>query len=109
MNYVFQAMNYKPVIRKIINYLKNKYILATLVFIAWMSFFDENNMIFRIRSNREIKQLQEDKEFYLKKIQEDKKKLEELRTNNKNLEKFAREQYFMKKANEDIFYIVEDE
>jgi cell division protein FtsB len=34
--------------------------------------------------------------------------LNELRTNRENLEKFAREQYFMKKDNEDIFIIVND-
>jgi cell division protein FtsB len=31
----------------------------------------------------------------------------ELQTNDNNLEKFAREQYFMKAADEDVFEIVE--
>lgn len=102
-------MNYKPVLNKALYYLKNKYILTLLVFIVWMMFLDDNNMIYKMKCNKEIKQLLNDKEFYLKKKEEDKKRLEELRTNDKNLEKFAREQYFMKKENEDIFYIVDEE
>ena len=43
----------------------------------------------------------------MKKIEEDRKRIQELKTNNDNLEKFAREQYLMKKDNEDIFIIVD--
>lgn len=56
----------------------------------------------------EYKQLLKDKAFYLEKIEEDRKRLEELQTNNANLEKFAREQYLMKKDDEDIF-VIKDE
>ena len=41
-------------------------------------------------------------------IDADSRRLEQLKTNNKNLEKFAREQYYMKKADEDIFVVVEE-
>jgi cell division protein FtsB len=50
-----------------------------------------------------------EKEYYLERIAEDSKKLNELMTNDENLEKFAREQYLMKKPDEDIFLIVEKE
>jgi cell division protein FtsB len=50
-------------------------------------------------------QLEKDKMFYEEKIKSDQAKLEELESNPANLEKFAREQYLMKKANEDIFII----
>ena len=52
--------------------------------------------------------MQQDKIYYQEKIKIDSRKLEELRTDRENLEKFAREQYLMKKDNEDIF-IVKDE
>ena len=55
---------------------------------------------------KDLKQLARDKEYYLNRIEEDKRKLNELKTNNDNLEKFAREQYHMKKPNEDLYIIV---
>jgi len=56
---------------------------------------------------RQLHQLEQDKIFYEEKIKEDNAKVEELKSNPANLEKFAREQYLMKKDNEDIFIITE--
>ena len=55
---------------------------------------------------RELSKLKQDREYYKKKIEEDRRKLNELKTDNDNLEKFAREQYRMKKKNEDLFIVV---
>ena len=55
---------------------------------------------------RELQKLKADKEYYTKKIEEDKRKLHELKTDNHNLEKFAREQYHMKKADEDLYIVL---
>lgn len=56
---------------------------------------------------RSIHSLENEKEYYQKKIESDNKKLKELKTNDENLEKFAREQYLMKKSDEDIFIVEE--
>ena len=88
--------------------LRNKYILTAVIFIAWLLLFDQNNLSERRKSSREYNQLLEEKAYYLKKIDEDRKRINELKTNNDNLEKFAREQYLMKKDNEDIFVIVDE-
>jgi cell division protein DivIC len=88
--------------------LRNKYVLTALIFLVWLLLFDQNNLSERRKSTREYNQLLEEKAYYEKKIQEDKKRINELKTDNENLEKFAREQYLMKKDNEDIFVIVED-
>lgn len=88
--------------------LRNKFFLASVLFIIWVGVIDENNLLERYRNIRQLKQLNDDKEFYIKKIHEDSERLKELKTNNENLEKFAREQYLMKKANEDIFIIIEE-
>ena len=87
--------------------LRNKYVLTFLIFILWMLLFDQNNLNERRKSTREYNQLLEEKEYYRKKIEEDRKRILELKTDNNNLEKFAREQYLMKKDNEDIFIIVD--
>ncbi|GHV66326.1 hypothetical protein FACS1894199_09500 [Bacteroidia bacterium] len=87
----------------------NKYIITGLLllfFLIWMCFFDRNNWIERGQIRSKISTLQNEKTYYQKKIEEDTRKIEELRSNRDNLEKFAREQYLMKNTNEDIFVIM---
>lgn len=91
--------------KKIVPYLKNKYIVALLVFFVWILFFDQNNLVDRYISQRNISQLERDKQYFRLRIMEDSIRMDELRTDNENLEKFAREQYLMKRENEDIFII----
>jgi cell division protein DivIC len=86
--------------------LKNKYILTLIIFISWIILFDSNNLITRYKEVKDLNKLKSDKDYYTKKIESDKRKLFELKTNNHNLEKFAREQYRMKKAEEDLFIIL---
>jgi cell division protein FtsB len=88
--------------------LRNKFILTALIFFLWLLLFDQNNLSERRKSAAEYAQLLKEKEYYLQKISEDRKRITELKTNTDNLEKFAREQYLMKKDNEDIFIIVDD-
>lgn len=89
------------------NGLKNKYVIAGILFVLWVAFFDENNLIERYQSIRYLKQLNDDKEFYRRKIVEDNRKLDDLKS-NENLERFAREQFYMKKQDEDVFLIIEE-
>ncbi len=80
--------------------------VTILLFVVVMLFlFSDSNIKKRINSDREIRNLKSQIEFYRKKTEEDKKKLHELKSNKENLEKFARENYFMKKENEEIFII----
>ncbi len=88
--------------------LKNKFVFTSVLFIIWLLIFDQNNLSERRKAATEYQQLVEERAYYLKKIEEDRKRINELKTNTDNLEKFAREQYLMKKDNEDIFVIVED-
>lgn len=86
----------------------NKYVIASVIFLAWILFFDNHNFIKQNENSRKLKELTADKIYYQARIKEDHKRLEELKTSKENLEKFAREQYFMKKKNEVIFLIKED-
>jgi cell division protein FtsB len=94
---------------RLANAMRNKYILTVVVFFGWLLLFDQNNLTERRKITREYNQLLQEQDYYLKKIEEDRKRIEELKTNNDNLEKFAREQYLMKKDNEDIFIIEGDD
>lgn len=84
------------------------YVLIFIGFSLWLIFLDENSVVKRNTIHKKIKKLEKQKEFYTKKIKKDRLANEELLKNKENLEKFARERYFMKKKNEDIFIITED-
>lgn len=85
----------------------NKYLIVFVVFTVYITFFDEHNLINRWQTYQKINQLEEEYEFFQEEIKITKQKKNELESNNQNLEKFAREQYLMKKENEDIFIIKE--
>jgi len=93
-------------IDKIPSSLRNKYILTILIFLLWIFLLDSNNLVTRFEDMRELRTLKSEKEYYTKKIEIDKRKLRELKTDNQNLEKFAREQYHMKKADEDLYIVL---
>jgi cell division protein DivIC len=88
--------------------LKNKFTLTLIIFLGWISFFDQSNMYDRTQNMGQLHQLEKDKIYFINKIKEDSAKLNELKTDTRNLEKFAREQYLMKKDKEDIFIIVDN-
>lgn len=94
---------------KIPPWLRNKYIITIIIFVLWVLLFDANNLLDRWRDMRLFKSLEKDREYYNQRVEEDRRKLEELRTSDENLEKFAREQYRMKKPDEDIYIIVTPE
>ncbi len=88
--------------------LKNKYVITISVFGIWMLFFDQNNLVDRMRMSAEIRQMEADREYYIDQIEKDSTRLHELTTNKDNLEKYAREQFLMKKKNEDVFVVIEE-
>ncbi|MCB9359792.1 MAG: septum formation initiator family protein [Flavobacteriales bacterium] len=88
---------------KIPNWLKNKYAITIVIFIVWLSFFDQNNFLVQYDFKKELRTLEQDKAFYLEEIKKTRTELNELTTNPVTLEKFAREKYLMKKDNEEIF------
>lgn len=79
------------------------------MFLLWMTFFDTNNFIYRIRLASDISDLQESIQIHEVKIAELRRQKTDLFGNERNLEKFAREKYLMKKDNEDIFVITDPE
>jgi cell division protein DivIC len=85
----------------------NKYLIAFLCFSVWMIFFDEHNILFMRLNLNKLKKYRVESSYYKEKILADSERLKELQTSSKNLEKFAREQFLMKKKNEDIFVIIE--
>jgi cell division protein FtsB len=91
---------------KIPSFLRNKYLLTITIFVIWILLLDTNNLIERYRQLRELRKLEAEREYYTKKIEEDRRKLNELKTDDNNLEKFAREQYKMKRKDEDLYIVL---
>jgi len=80
--------------------LRNKYFLVLALFFAWMIFFDRHDFITQWQLQRSVNKLEQEKEDYTEKIEQAKKDRLDLEVNK---EKFAREKYYMKKRNEDVF------
>lgn len=86
--------------------LRNKYFFVLALFFTWMIFFDRHDIITQWRLQRSVDKLESDRSFYSEKIEAAEQERLELDIND---EKFAREQYYMKKSDEDVFIIVEKE
>jgi cell division protein FtsB len=94
-------------LKKIFRLFKNKYITCSLLLLVWICFFDRNDLISEIRLVSKINRLKAEKKYYQQQTDVAAEELKELQTNPGNLEKFAREKYLMKKDNEDVYVIVD--
>lgn len=84
---------------------RSRYAVAAMIFLAWITIFDEDNLITKWAYDRKIKELRAEKAALENSIEQDQRKMNELKNNRESLEKFAREEYFMKKDDETIFII----
>tara|TARA_B000000532_G_C18595047_1_gene288780 strand:- start:159 stop:476 length:318 start_codon:yes stop_codon:yes gene_type:complete len=81
-----------------------KYLVISISFLIWMTFLDTNSLLIHAELNREIKKLKNKRDALNKEILDDKSLIEKL-NNIDSLEHYAREEYNLKKENEDIFII----
>ena len=99
----------QDIIKKLPKPLRNKYLILLLLFILWIVFLDDYNLINQSKMNNKVDELKGQKEFYTNEIKADSTELHQLKNNPAEQEKFAREKFLMKKDNEDIFIIREKE
>ncbi|MRT17394.1 septum formation initiator family protein [Vitellibacter sp. q18] len=90
-----------------VRFISNKYVLILILFVVWMIFFDANSYLIHHELDKDINALEENAEFYKGEIENDKTFIQKMEDSNE-MEKFAREKYYLKKENEDI-YIIEHE
>lgn len=102
-------MKPKEITRLITPLLRNRYVLTFLAFLIWITFFDQNNLLERHELSGRIRELEQQKIHYQEEIENNKQRIKELQSNPENLEKFAREQYLMKKPDEEIFVVTTKE
>ena len=87
--------------------LKYKYIITILVFAIWILFLDHTNLIYRSKLSKEIDFLKKRQAYYEAEIEKNETYFNDLQTNPKTKERLAREEYYMKKDNEEV-YIIND-
>ena len=96
-------------LKKIPSILKNKYFISVVVVFIWVFFFDTNNFFSQKRLTKELNELKVEKQFYIDEIEKDKSAKDKLLNDHEYLEKFARENYLMKREDEDIIIVVDGE
>jgi cell division protein FtsB len=100
-------VNWGQIKSKIPPFLRNKYVLTLLVFLLWITVFDENSLINWLQRGLELRRMKHEKAYYEQQLKTTTDILEELRYNNDSLEKFARERYGFHRADEEVFVVVE--
>jgi len=87
--------------------ISNKYVLISIIFVGWMFFLDTNSWFIHHELDVEIEELQRNQKYYQEEIAKDKSIIEGLQ-DSVQLERFARQKYYMKRPNEDIYIIEYD-
>ena len=87
--------------------VQNKYVVASILFMIWVTFINDIDLIFIMKSKSELNEMKEQLDYYEEQNQQTSESLAEITSDKNTLERFAREQYFMKRSNEDIFVIRE--
>ncbi|MBK1441099.1 septum formation initiator family protein [Parapedobacter sp. ISTM3] len=94
---------------RLLSIIRNKYLLAAAAFMVWMLFFDRHDVTTQYDYYSQLKGLKAEKAFYTAEIERVAKTIHDLNTDPQALQRIAREKYKMKKENEDVFVIVEEE
>jgi cell division protein FtsB len=97
------------IIKTVYNYLITRYtkvqLIIILIIVVFGFFISESSLFARFGYDTKIMELNSQIEQYRNQTIEDKRKLQELQSDKDHIEKFARENYLMKKVDEDVFLI----
>ncbi len=86
-----------------------KYAVVCVVGVLIVGFLDENSLWSHMKNRQRIDELQEEKARYNADFKRDQAQIRELNSNPKAMERIARERYFMKADDEDIFVLSDDD
>ena len=96
-------------LKKIKHLLSNRFTIILLVFVVWMAFFDQNNMLRQAKLSKDLNDARQKEQYYKNEIQNDSLAAFQLQNDLKAVEKYGRENYNMKKDDETIFLIVRED
>lgn len=105
-------MNFKekfshPNWKKAIKAIRNKYLLTSLFFITWLLFFDRYDFFTQYKAACQLNDLNKEKLYYESEIKKNQHTLDLIQHDPVFIEKYARENYQMKKDDEDIFLVAD--
>ena len=100
MSYFKNLTNTYPVLK----ILGNKYTIVLAFFTVWMLFLDNTSYIEHRILNKQLNELEDNKKYYQDEIKKDEENIKLLK-NPDQIEKYAREKYYMKRDSEDIYII----
>ncbi len=93
----------------LLKYAKNRYLLVLLGLFIYLLFLEETDLFTLGKYKSKVSDLEQQKGYLDTEIIETQRSITELTTDKSALEKFAREQHFMKRDNEDVFVFIEEE
>ena len=91
-----------------LKYLKNKYVIVLLCMLVYLLFLEETDLFTLGKYKSKVNDLEGQKEYLDEEIVETRQSITELSTDEAALEKFAREQHYMKRDNEDVFVFIDE-
>jgi len=94
-------------LKKVLRIIINKYTITLVAFGVWMIFFDSSSVLNRMKYRDKLNSLKQEKHFYLEEIKKDSILSQKLLSDTSEIEKFARENYLMKKEKEDVFLVID--
>ena len=89
--------------------ITNKYLITSALFVVLLFFSDKNNVLDQYKLYKHYRKVKSEHDYYEREIRNANRQYKELFSNLKNLEKFAREKYIMKRDDEEVFVIVKRE
>jgi len=90
-----------------LKWITNRFVLVTLFFVLWLMFFDTYAFYDHRSIDKEINKLEENRDYYQQEINSDDKNIRRL-SRKEEVEGYARQKYYMKRENEDIYIIDSD-
>lgn len=85
--------------------ITSKVLLVASIGAVWLTFGDENSIVDYMQYSMKVRQLTSEVNYYKRQIADCSRKMEDMKTDRESLEKYAREQYYMKRQNEEIFIV----
>jgi cell division protein FtsB len=86
-----------------------KYAVVCIIGVLLVGFLDDNSLWSHFKNRQRIAELTDEKEKFEADFERDQAQIKELDRNPKAIEKIARERYFMKADDEDIFVLSDDD
>ncbi|MVZ66386.1 septum formation initiator family protein [Sphingobacterium sp. DK4209] len=94
---------------RVINTIRNKYLIAGVAFVVWMCFFDRYDFATQFSFQKEKTKLEVEKAYYTTEIENIENSIKDVQYNPSEIQRIAREKYKMKKDHEDVYIVTEVE